>query len=965
MDKSNQPENINFRQKAEELMGKEERESIALLTEQGTYKLVHELQVHQIELQLQNDELIQAREQTKAASEKYIELYDFAPSGYFTLSKVGGILELNLAGSQMLGKERLLLKNRRFGEIVSKETRPIFNFFLDRVFNGQARETCEVSLQVNGKFPLHVHLTGIANENREQCLLTVVDITQRMKAEDETKVQLKNFYSVFDSSPVAMLVINSATNIVMANLAAVKLSGSNLSKILHHRHGEALGCIQSIKDPRGCGYSKECKLCDVRNGIEDLISSGGSIHGVELEFNLWRNEKTESVWMNVGVEPLLINGTTHWCVALDDITDRKRAQELLLWSEKRMEDIISSLADWVWEVDEKGIYTYSSLKGNEILGFQNDEIIGKTPFDFMVPDEVPRIKEFFNEVYNKKQNIKDLENWVITKDGRKICFLTNGIPKLDRDGNIRGYIGVDKDITERKNAELLLKEAHEHSSAIIRTSPEAIVVTDANGYVSLWNKSAERMFGWTQEEVLGKKNMVDPLDRIAQMQQYRSIVFSGKSLQNIETECIHKNGSILTVNFSASPLHDGLGNIVGILFVSEDITKNKKMLTDLIRAKEHAEESDRLKSAFLANMSHEIRTPMNGILGFTELLKEPDLQSEKQQHYISIIQKSGARMLNIINDIINISKIESGQMSIALSETNINEQVEYIFTFFRPEVEKKGMQIHFKNALSAREAIIHTDREKIYAILTNLVKNAIKFSNEGFIEVGYDLVENQQVAFLQFHVKDTGIGIPKNQQKAIFKRFIQVDVFDKMAKQGAGLGLAISKAYVELLGGKIWVESREQVGSTFYFTIPYHPELKVPIHSKNIFSTKISEQPTGQLKVLIVEDDEFSEMLLTLESRFFSSEILIARKGNEAVETCRNNPDLDLVLMDIEMPEMNGYEATRQIREFNKGIIIIAQTAYALNGDNDKALAAGCNNYITKPIQRGALRKMVFHYFKK
>jgi hypothetical protein len=248
--------------------------------------------------------------------------------------------------------------------------------------------------------------------------------------------------------------------------------------------------------------------------------------------------------------------------------------------------------------------------------------------------------------------------------------------------------------------------------------------------------------------------------------------------------------------------------------------EKEKRAAELILAKEHAEESDKLKSAFLANISHEIRTPMNGILGFSELLKEPGLSGDQQQEYIRIIEICGARMLNIINDIIDISKIESGLMTVNKKDTNINEEIEFIYIFFKPQVEEKGMQFLFKNTLSNKEATIKTDSEKLNSILTNLVKNAIKYSNEGTIEFGYI----KKDTIIEFYVKDTGIGIPKDRQLAIFERFIQADIADKMAQQGAGLGLSISKAYVEILGGKIWVESEEGIGSTFYFTLPYNVE---------------------------------------------------------------------------------------------------------------------------------------------
>jgi signal transduction histidine kinase len=263
--------------------------------------------------------------------------------------------------------------------------------------------------------------------------------------------------------------------------------------------------------------------------------------------------------------------------------------------------------------------------------------------------------------------------------------------------------------------------------------------------------------------------------------------------------------------------------------LNESFLNEKKFRTllkqeslDLLKAKQKAEESDQLKTAFLTNMSHEIRTPMNGILGFSTLLSEPGLNGKDQQEYIAMIQKSGARMLNIINEIIDISRIESGQMDVQLSRTNINEKIKHVFELFNPEAEIKNISLSFENGLSFYNAYIKTDGDKLYAILTNLVKNAIKYTNKGSITFGYNIVETIHGSSLQFFVKDTGIGIPPHRQEAIFDRFVQSDIADLEARQGAGLGLSITKYYVEMLGGRIWLESEHQKGSTFYFTLPFH-----------------------------------------------------------------------------------------------------------------------------------------------
>jgi len=529
---------------------------------------------------------------------------------------------------------------------------------------------------------------------------------------------------------------------------------------------------------------------------------------------------------------------------------------------------------------------------------------------------------------------------------------------------------LSKENEARKLSEASLRASEMRFRMIIDASPVPMALNDELQHITFLNQAFVKTFGYTLEDI---PTLADWWTEAYPDLEYRQRVIDGwqaeleRSKQTgaefspIEAIVRCKRGTRKTVLASSSLFCDSRdGSHLVVLY---DITERKQAEQELIKAKEKAEESDRLKSAFLANMSHEIRTPMNGILGFTGLLKEPHLTGEEQQQYISMIEKSGERMLNIINDIISISKIEAGSMEVAVSATNINEQIEYIYNFFKPEVEQKGLLLCFKNTLPAKAAVIETDREKVYAVLTNLVKNAIKFTPSGSIEFGYE----QKGQFLEFFVKDSGIGIPLGKESAVFDRFVQLHIGDKRAFQGAGLGLAISKAYVEMLGGKIWEESEEGRGSVFYFTIPYNTVTEEKSVIENAVPAYISaekkESQIKKLKILIVEDDEKSEVLITIIVKNFNKEILKARTGLSAVDLCRNNPDIDLVLMDIEMPGMNGYEATGQIRQFNKDVIIIAQTAYALAGDREKAIAAGCNDYIAKPYNKTSLTALLKKYF--
>jgi signal transduction histidine kinase len=398
-----------------------------------------------------------------------------------------------------------------------------------------------------------------------------------------------------------------------------------------------------------------------------------------------------------------------------------------------------------------------------------------------------------------------------------------------------------------------------------------------------------------------------------------------------------------------------------------------KRTEELSIAKGNAEENARLKTTFLTNMSHEIRTPMNSILGFAKLLENDNLPDSEHREYISYIINSGERMLNIINDIIDISKIEAGIININYSKTNINNQLDIIHSFFKKEANIKGINLSIKTTLFDNQAIINTDSDKIFTILSNLIKNAIKYTDSGTIELGYYLRTKYAKisdAFsvlyeLEYFVKDTGIGITKEKQEIIFDRFVQSDFENQGNPEGTGLGLSISKAYVEMLGGRIWVESEENEGSIFFFTIPYDVvDLSVLGNSENEQNDK-SDLPynKNKLNILIAEDDIPSAKLLSITVKSVAKKIFNAPTGIETIEICLNNPDIDLILMDIQMQKMNGYEATRKIREFNKKVIIIAQSAFAVSGDKEKALAAGCNDYMTKPINRKVFNNLLNKYF--
>lgn len=767
------------------------------------------------------------------------------------------------------------------------------------------------------------------------------DITNRKNALNELQLSKMELEAYFEDDISADYILTIDGYVLSCNNTFLKLFG-----LAKKPDPGTLNLIDFYKNPeqRKILVNRLSKERKIENYAADFVSvDGKEINAILNAIGIFdENDKL-----------IKIRGY------IVDITKQIKAE-----AATRLNDTaLKVISQGVVITDANRLVISSNASFTAITGYSESEIIGRTCKFLQGPYSNPHTVKAINEALKHNSEFDgDILNY--RKDGTPFWNELTITPIFNSDGLLTHFIGVTRDITERKQAEEQLRKL----SRAVEQSPTSIILTDTQGNIEYANPKTSKVTGYELSELIGKNPRIFSAGEKPK-EEYKILwqnITSGKEWQG-EFHNKKKNGELFWELASISPILNKEGEVTHYLAVKEDITERKQILEDLIMAKEHAEQSDKLKSAFLANMSHEIRTPMNGILGFTELLKEPDLSNEKQQKFINIIQKSGARLLNIINDIVDISKIEAGLMKANIKASNIKEKIEYLYTFFKPEVEKKGIQFFVKNSSLEEDLMIETDSEKIYAICTNLIKNAIKFTNKGLIIFGYE----RKGEYLEFYVKDSGIGIPKDRQEAIFERFIQADISDKMALQGAGLGLSITKAYVELLGGKIWVESEVENlavgkagGTTFYFTIPYNTSRVIKSNTQNDVLSGKSGKQSGNLKILIAEDDEASSLYLSILVVEFCAEILMAKNGLEVVEIYKNNPDIDLILMDMQMPYLNGYEATSQIRQLNKKVVIIAQTALALSYDRQKVIDAGCNDYISKPISMNELTTLLKKYFK-
>ena len=438
------------------------------------------------------------------------------------------------------------------------------------------------------------------------------------------------------------------------------------------------------------------------------------------------------------------------------------------------------------------------------------------------------------------------------------------------------------------------------------------------------------MFG-THHDVTGRKQHEAEIEKLNEELTHLTDTLQSrnKELQTAEEELKASNDELLEINQHLEDQKDALE-----------------------RARKKAEESDRLKTAFLANMSHEIRTPMNSIMGFSQLLGENEYPREKQEKFLGIIHQRTHHLLRIINDIVDLSKIEAGQMTLESQKFSLKEDLEDLYRQYQDQIREdpeKQLELKMHPGLDHPDSWVYSDPTRFRQIMDNLLNNAIKFTSQGYVEFGYTL---QDANTLLFYVKDTGVGIAPGDQARIFERFSQVSEGANRRYEGTGLGLTISRNLVELLGGHMWVESEKGKGSVFYFTLPY----KRQESSQRMEEKRGEEEPRWPDKtLLLIEDDPASRAYMMEIFKPTGVNLLWSESGKEGLQLFRENAGIDLVLLDLKLPDISGLEVAQEIRTTHKKIPIIAQTAYAMSGDDHKSVQAGCNDYISKPIDRKEL----------
>jgi PAS domain S-box-containing protein len=642
---------------------------------------------------------------------------------------------------------------------------------------------------------------------------------------------------------------------------------------------------------------------------------------------------------------------------IHDITERKQTEEALRESQHLFENLAKSSPVGIFRTRADGYTTYVNPKWRELSGMTSEEAIGYGWLKAVHPDDRKQLeKKWKSDVQTTNNSIAEYR--FLKADGSIVWVMGNAVPEITGD-EVASYIGTITDITERKLAEETLKENEEKYRRIFENVQDLYFETLIDGTILEISPSIKVMSKglYTREELIGK-----PILDFYKNKKERAALFSKimkvGSVSDFEITLKNKDGSLIPCSLSSKILFDEKGSPVKAIGSLRDITDRKNASDTLKLAKEKAEVSDKMKTSFLNNISHEVRTPLNGILGFAELISQNNLSEEDKKESYSMLYESSERLLNTITNYMDISLLTSGNMTVHKKDFIPAQILKRIFDDYKLICSDKKLELFLEIPALAEDFSVNTDPEIFLKIINHLLSNAIKFTEKGSIRFGCHVHEDE----FEFFVQDTGIGIEKESVNKIFDRFEKVDQGPSRLTEGSGLGLSISKEMTDLLEGTLRVESEPDVGSCFTFTIPV---MKNTGKNLSRLTGDKDIKQVGSRSILIAEDDETNFFFLkAILSRETSATVIHAINGMKAVELFKANQDIILVLMDMKMPEIDGFEATRQIKSINMEVPVIAITAYAMSGDEEKVRAAGCDGYLSKPLRKKSLLDKINEFVK-
>lgn len=649
-------------------------------------------------------------------------------------------------------------------------------------------------------------------------------------------------------------------------------------------------------------------------------------------------------------------------IILKNINRYKLIEEKLFESEQRYQMATEAADLGIWDYIVDTGTTFFSRRWKSLLGYYPDEIDDELSVweNMLHQEDKERMIQYMNTFIESDLRLYEAEFRMRHKNGHYIWIRSRATALRGDNGKAIRLLGTHRDITEEKKSISEFKKLHQ---AIIQ-SPISVIITDKEGNIEFFNPAFCKISGWSDHELVGKnpKILKSGFQPASFYEKLWKTISSGNEWQG-EFKNKRKNGDYYWELASISPIRNSFGNITHYVKIAENITYLKKIENDLKKAKQEAEVANKYKNHFLSNMSHEIRTPINSIIGFSELMKNETLSFQKRNKYSEIIEENSQALLRLIDDIIDVAKIEANELKVrkeACSIGDVMSELELTYNNFLRRKQKPNLEIVFHIPEEEHHDTVFTDAYRLKQILNNLFINALKYSETGKIEIGYTIVKESK---LRFFVSDTGSGIPPNRIKNIFKRYNYDDQSTLNESPGTGLGLSICKDLAILLGGDISVKSVEGEGSVFYLTLPYD-KIKIPMTRAAVKAPAQARYNFSNFTIMIAEDIPYNYEYLSSILQRTGANVIWAKDGIDVLKLYKSSK-IDLILMDIQLPEISGYEATAQIRQTDKQLPIIAQTAYAMAEDKKKCMDAGCNDVLVKPIRMDEVLTIVAKYLLK
>lgn len=869
---------------------------------------------------------------------RYRELIELAVDGILLGSPDGIIIEANTYMQNITGRPLDKLIGENVNELFNPNALKDIPLRYDLLMNGETVFSERDILRPDGTtIPIEMHTKRMPDDTYQSIYH---DVTERKKAEETLRESESKFKSLVEST---------SDMIWETNLDGLYTYVSpQFENLLGYSFEETIG-----KSP--FSFITDINISKIIKDSDAIVEKATSFNAL---VNKYKHRNGEIRYFETSGVPVYnpAGKLSGYIGVSRDITKRYLAEKEL----HKLSMVVQQSPNTVIITNLEGRIEYINPAGCTVSGFTSDELNGRNPSIFSSGNTPP---ETYSTLWKTLKSGNEWKGIFHNKKKTGELYWESAliVPLRDKAGNITNYLGVKEDITKKLQAETALKESEQRYRQLFESSPDAIFLADTEtGMLIDANAAACNMLGRSLDEIkqFHQTMLHPPKKKEIVSEMFSDHITSSKTNElnvPIESSVLRSDGSEISVEILASTTFIAGRQVLQGVF--RDVTERRLAREELLKAKEKAEASDKLKSAFLNNISHELRTPLNGIIGFSDMITQMDNTAEDRLEFSKMIKRSSARLVNTITSYMDISMLVSGNTQIIKRSFSLNVFLDKIHDQIIESCNSRNLTLHI-NKKTDNDILILTDENLFTKIFTHLLDNAMKFTKAGSITIGYENKESLH----QFSVSDTGKGISKDALSVIFEIFMQADLSTSRGYEGSGLGLSIAQGFVKLLGGNVWVESDGQTGSVFYFTIPEKTS------SHGIYTqTETGHQGSqnDQYVVLIAEDEDSNFKYLEIVLKKAMYKVLRASNGIEAVEKCRSHPEIDILLLDLKMPGMDGFEAAKRIRKSLPQLPIIALSAYVSLQDEEAAIKAGCNEFVVKPISKVKLLETLTRILRK